>query len=474
MQKFFTLICAACALLSQVHATTRTSVASGNWSNAATWGGTVPQSGDDVVISSGNTVTIDVSPNNTNNLTVTGTLQFDATGTGRAWTVTGGITISSGGSFNCLAPGTATTHLLTYSGTAISNGGTFNMVNGSNKCNVTIGGAATQTISGNSMTFNKLAINNTGGQFQIVYGTGFTLTEVAPTKFQNSITTSDSLVIQRGLMIAGALANGTQTLNAANFKMGSSTSKYSSSINIISGAVTVTVNTGFIVNDAMNSNVSFIVNNSFVTPNMTQSNSGTAMALIGPNCQGGANSATSFTVNGVTNIPDLFGLVGNAKLFGGVEPKRPVLTFNGNVFLQYLKGFVIDIPFTNQDLTIKTFYFGRLDTAGVIPQIQLNSGAVATPNQWNVVFPVWNAPLQSTSVLGTTLVAQISNSLANWVVNGNWSVTSGNALAVHSDDTLTVNGTLRTKANGEIDGTETETTDTSYIPKNGPLLVTRK
>lgn len=46
---------------SELHAATRTSATSGNWSDPATWATGLPQTGDDVIIENGDTVTIDVA-----------------------------------------------------------------------------------------------------------------------------------------------------------------------------------------------------------------------------------------------------------------------------------------------------------------------------------------------------------------------------------------------------------------------------
>ncbi|MFN0157171.1 MAG: FlgD immunoglobulin-like domain containing protein [Bacteroidota bacterium] len=81
-------------------------VASGNWSNTATWaGGAVPTASDDVTLSTlGVTVTIDISNAVCNNLTLTGSgtasnsgpmLQFDASGT-KQLTVNGSVSVSGG------------------------------------------------------------------------------------------------------------------------------------------------------------------------------------------------------------------------------------------------------------------------------------------------------------------------------------------------------------------------------------------
>lgn len=472
MKKFllFSIICAT--YMMNAHATVRTASVTGNWNSTTTWGGTVPATNDDVVINSGITVTINVNPNNISNVTINGTLQWDATGTGRTWTVTGSFTINSGGTFNCATPGSATTHALNYNGTSFSNNGTFNMVNGSNKCNVVIGGSATQTFGGsNTLTFNKMTLNNTGGKFQIDYGGGnFTPSEIAPTKFNTSITTNDSLVIKQGLMIGCATNNATITHTVVNLRLGSSTSNITSSVNVFTQVTTITVNTGLILNDATNSAVSLSISGSLTSKNMTQSNAATAMALIGPNCVGGASNSTTTTIGGDWTMTDIFIFVGNTKLFGGTEPKRPNVTVTGNISWASSETHTIDIPFTSSDFLIRTCFFGLFDSQGTHPRIILNGGTVSVPQTFNIAFLVFDAPIQTSSPLGNTTVAQISESAADWLISGNAKVLSGASLAIHSDDTLTVNGSLRIQSNGEVAGSETETDAAGYVPTNGPLL----
>jgi titin len=91
---------------------TFTSIATGNWSSGSTWStGSVPALSDDVIISTGNTVTIDAATNNAKSLTVNGSLIYNAT-TASALTINGSVTVASGGSFTSPLSGTIVTHSL--------------------------------------------------------------------------------------------------------------------------------------------------------------------------------------------------------------------------------------------------------------------------------------------------------------------------------------------------------------------------
>jgi hypothetical protein len=473
MKKLFTFICLAICSL-QSFATLRTASVTGNWNSTTTWGGTVPAANDDVVINAGVTVTINVNPANINNVTVSGILQFDATGTARTWTINQALTVNSGGSFICQAPGTATTHTLNYNGTSITNNGTFNMKSGSNVCNITIGGASTQTVGGsNAIIFNKLTLNNTGGKFQIDYASGgFTPTEVNPTKLNVGITTNDSLVIKQGLLIGCAISNATISHSLANFKLGGSGSKITSSVSIFTQVTTITVNTGMILNDATNSNVSMTVNNSFISPSMSQSNAATAFALNGPNCTGGASQSTTASIMGDWNMTDIFVCVGNSKLQGGTEPGQPKLMLYGNVHWESSETHTIDLPFTSDDFYIKTCFFGTFDSGTASPKIYLSGGDVnSTPKTFNIAYDVFNAEVQESSPLGSQTFAQISSADADWIVNGHYEIVNGASMAVHSDHSLEINGKLTVRSGGEIAGAESETDDTGYNPTAGPKLI---
>src|SRR5437773_12206607 len=56
---------------------TITSVASGDWSNPTTWGGSLPGPTDDVIIDAATTVTVDVGTAECNNMVINGTLDFN-------------------------------------------------------------------------------------------------------------------------------------------------------------------------------------------------------------------------------------------------------------------------------------------------------------------------------------------------------------------------------------------------------------
>jgi hypothetical protein len=136
-----------------------TSVASGNWSAAATWScGHVPLSTDDVVIASGHRVTLDTDAAIAH-LTASGTLTFGDDKTDRVLSVSDSILINSGGTIDI---GKNTTHALNLGGDFTNNGSFAGFAAGGNRViNVTLNGARLQTLSGTGATdFNDLAINS--------------------------------------------------------------------------------------------------------------------------------------------------------------------------------------------------------------------------------------------------------------------------------------------------------------------------
>ncbi|WP_447634929.1 Ig-like domain-containing protein [Flavobacterium microcysteis] len=135
---------------------TFTSVATGNWNSAATWdAGSVPNSFDNAVISTGNTVTIDATGLSINNLSVQGTLTYGTTPTN--FTVNGNLTVASGSMLNVFNGTTGKT--LTVAGNITNNGVIDVSIGATTAGNLTLNGTAPQTVSGSGI-FSTGVIRN--------------------------------------------------------------------------------------------------------------------------------------------------------------------------------------------------------------------------------------------------------------------------------------------------------------------------
>jgi|GEM_PF-4951470 len=194
------------------NAATITSVASGNWGDAATWDNGVPTAGDDVVIDTSTTVTINIPDAVCKNITVKGNLYFDATVTGLGIVVNGNVVVDSAGKFNASksnpASGQFYQSVELKGDLAVNNGGTFVMRKSSGSLIV----AARVVFSGNndshiSLTkttytstieqFNSVEINKTGGA-KVILASG--------NVFQNNNTSNgpDTLVLTSGVIETGS------------------------------------------------------------------------------------------------------------------------------------------------------------------------------------------------------------------------------------------------------------------------------
>ncbi|MES2691283.1 MAG: fibronectin type III domain-containing protein, partial [Bacteroidota bacterium] len=161
-----------------------TSAGSGNWSSASTWtGGVVPSITDNVTISNGNTVIIDVPNAYCNNLIVgagtSGILRYSASNPSALF-VNGNITVAAGAVFDA---GTSNiqSHTLTLGGFP-ANGvsgdltvaGTFDMNTATSSSsgsgvNVTFGGFGNGTISGPGSTCDFYSITVNKGNFLLPF-----------------------------------------------------------------------------------------------------------------------------------------------------------------------------------------------------------------------------------------------------------------------------------------------------------------
>ena len=162
------------------------SIATGNWGSIDTWGGgVIPTATDDVVVSSGNTVTVDVENAACKNLSIDGTLTFPDVDA-RSITINGSVTIGATGKFNTYSSGSPSAlrnqKITIMEDLTITAGGIIDMRRGSNP-NVGIGliefaGTTNSNISlsqtkyGSSIEeFNGITINKTGGA-KVILKTG--------------------------------------------------------------------------------------------------------------------------------------------------------------------------------------------------------------------------------------------------------------------------------------------------------------
>jgi hypothetical protein len=223
----------------------RTSIASGSWNAPATWTPNgVPSAGENVIISSGNVVSI-TSTASCNNITINslGTLQYNGA-TPRVLTANN-VTVNSGGTFN-VNTGSNTTHTLVIRGNIVNNGTLNFATDATSFANARFLNNGNQTISGTGATtrFNAMLLDMGSSQNNIldITSTNFTATTNFLTlnngTFKLSTTNATSLTPFTG---ATTLPASTGIwLNSTNGRISTGNSlTFSGKITVNSGTLTI-------------------------------------------------------------------------------------------------------------------------------------------------------------------------------------------------------------------------------------------
>jgi hypothetical protein len=247
--------------ISATLAATITSTASGDWSSTSTWaGGVVPVAGDDVIITSGHAITLDVTPRSVNSLqistisgltglvvpenhslTIASDLTLSRSGAGNVLLsiesghvrVNGNI-VMSGSSSNCFID-------MDYPDAHLELGGVFTAptqggvrASEDNESSFSYIGSATQTITiRNTIGYHNLYINKTGSNSATLS------THLNDAHVFGNIIVQSGRFSNGGFSITGIGTNNFTVQNGGTFVMGGTTSLPIDFINEIQSGSTV-------------------------------------------------------------------------------------------------------------------------------------------------------------------------------------------------------------------------------------------
>jgi hypothetical protein len=427
-----------------------TSVQSGNWSDSATWGGSVPSSADNVTIANGHTVTIDSSSALTVTVQSGGVLQFEAT-TARTLTVTQSVTINSGGTFQSNAAGTQTGHILSV-GTDLINNGTIDFSTNANTAaagivftgaadaSFTLGAASTtdlkQSVSGAGVTLNK-GTNNTP---ILTFTPGGTLT------------------------VLGANAVGFLSITNGTFKLGGTNTFSNPLFNVAAFAIPATG--GFWMN---NTNATVVAQNG--TGTVTGSfrmtlgtfnlgtGAGSALAFASGaniNVEGGAiNSSGRFAVTAAANAITYNQTGGTITVctVGNTSTTLASFDLGTGVGTTNISGGTIVVQLASTAASGPRDYRNQSGLTGTTTvtggTLQMGNAASGAAKAFSIAGVVPNLVLDNTSAgHSTTFLAPavFNNVTKNITINPGTTLNIGNNVFLMNGTTLTNNGTLT--ANG--------------------------
>lgn len=297
------------------------SLASGNWSATSTWvGGAVPTATDNVIINSGNKVTVDNTSAVCNDVTINDTLTYGTTDS-CSLTVNGNMTIASGAAFMPTAKptaGNAIIHSLTAKGNISCSGG-FDMRigTGSNPfttiaaVTITFSGTGTSTVSlPDSADLNSVTINKTGGGKVVITNNVMQ---------NNNSTTAPSVLT----LTSGVIETGNYTWNV-----------YSTASGSVVGGSTASHVKGSIArgwpSTGTASNKPYPLGDGTVYRPAFLSNTSSVFQLVSLRLMSGdGNTGSSTLANGLYNVSDLRYYTGSVKVIPSKSPQSFTLVGAG-------------------------------------------------------------------------------------------------------------------------------------------------
>ena len=189
---------------------TFTSAATGNWSDPATWGGSVPSPADNIIVAAGHTVTIDAIGQGAQSVTVAGTLTFGATPTELQ---AKDLTVETGGLVNVFSGTTA--KILRVSGNLVNNGRVNTLASSTAHGTLNLNGASLQIVSGSGAwggTASSTTSTNEVGVIGIL-----SITNSATSIPRVNYTMGGTLRIRNAFTVNGAVNLNGSTWIAGNY-----------------------------------------------------------------------------------------------------------------------------------------------------------------------------------------------------------------------------------------------------------------
>ena len=369
---------------------------SGLWSDTATWGGNpIPTATDDVLILTGQTVTIDVAAvANKVGVQSGATLQYDSTIVS-SLTVTQNVTIDSGGTLQSNPAGTVTTHALTV-GTDLTNNGTLDFSTNGNTAaaGITFTGATNNTFGGTGATtdIRTLTVNKGTSNANIL--------ELNPTNFTVQGVTTDVagfLTLTNGTFkISGSFTGTNRVFTTAAYAIGATTGIWLNNTNYtIAGQAGSPTNNGLLRLSLGTYNMGTIAGNAMA--------GGTGSMFI---IEGGTfNASGRLLVAGASATYTQTGGTVNATTVGNASSATAGFGFTSATSLVTFGGGTINLVNRATGATILDYNVASLP--GTLALTVLNIGTAATATNFNF------------AIQGNAPIVNIDNTANNKILNLN-------------------------------------------------------